>query len=132
MKVIYPVIITPTGDSGYFVQIPDMDIATQGTDIQNSIDMARDAICITAVDMLEDKKKLPPSSPLSHIQAKTKDSIVTLVDADVEAYKRMLENKSVRKNVTIPSWLNEMAEKQNINFSSVLQQALKHQLGIKP
>lgn len=130
MKLIYPVIIIPTGKDDYFVRIPDMDIATQGNSIENAIDMARDAICLTAVDMHEDGKPLPPASELSAITSDEKGAVITLVDADVAAYKRMLDKRAVRKNVTIPSWLNEAAEAQHINFSAVLQSALMEQLHI--
>lgn len=132
MKVIYPVIIIQTKQDDYFVQIPDMDIATQGNSLENSIDMARDAISLMAVDMLEDKKDLPKASELSSINPKEKNAIVTLVDADITAYKQKLDNKAVRKNVTIPCWLNAAAEAQHINFSAVLQNALKEELNIKP
>ena len=130
MKLIYPVIIIPTGKDDYFVRIPDMDIATQGNSIENAIDMARDAICLTAVDMQEDGKPLPPASEISAITSDKKGAVITLVDADVAAYKRMLDKRAVRKNVTIPSWLNEAAEAQHINFSAVLQSALMEQLNI--
>lgn len=130
MKLIYPVIIIPTGKDDYYVKIPDMDIATQGTSIENAIDMARDAICLTAVDMQEDGKPFPPASDISTITSKEKGAVVTLVDADVTAYKRMLDKRAVRKNVTIPSWLNEAAEAQHINFSAALQSALMEQLHI--
>ena len=130
MKKIYPVIITPTGENDYFVEVPDMDIATQGSSIENSIDMARDAISIMAVDMEEDGKPLPAASDISNVKPTADNSIVTLVDVDIEAYKRMLDNRAVRKNCTIPGWLNEAAEAQHINISAVLQSALIEKLGI--
>ncbi|MDE7230386.1 MAG: type II toxin-antitoxin system HicB family antitoxin [Oscillospiraceae bacterium] len=130
MKLIYPIIIIPTGKNDYYVKIPDMDIATQGNSIENAIDMARDAICLTAVDMQEDGKKLPSASELSAIKSDEEGAVITLVDADVAAYKRMLDKRSVRKNVTIPCWLNEAAEARHINFSAVLQAALIEQLNI--
>lgn len=130
MKLIYPIIIIPTGKNDYYVKIPDMDIATQGNSIENAIDMARDAICLTAVDMQEDGKQLPLASELSAIKSDEEGAIITLVDADVAAYKRMLDKRSVRKNVTIPCWLNEAAEARHINFSAVLQAALIEQLNM--
>ena len=130
MKLIYPVIIVPTGKDDYFVSIPDMDIATQGNSIENAIDMARDAICLMAVDLEADGKAIPTASELSDVKTDEKGAFVTLVDADVTAYKRMLDKRAVRKNVTIPSWLNEAAEKKHINFSAALQSALMEQLDI--
>ena len=132
MKLVYPVIIIPTGENDYYVKLPDMDIGTQGKSIENAIEMARDAICLMAVDMLEDKKTIPAASELSDIKSDENGAIVTLVDADVTAYKRMLDKRAIRKNVTIPSWLNKAAEAQHINFSAVLQAALIEQLNINP
>lgn len=129
MKLIYPVMITPAGESEFFVEIPDMDIATQGTSLENAIDMARDAISLMAVDMEDEGRELPAPTKITDLKPDEK-SIVTLVDADISAYRRMLDNRAVRKNCTIPSWLNEKAEAANINFSAVLQEALKQRLQI--
>lgn len=129
MKLIYPVMITPAGESEFFVEIPDMDIATQGTSLENAIDMARDAISLIAVDMEDEGRELPAPAKITDLKPE-ENSIVTLVDADISAYRRMLDNRAVRKNCTIPSWLNEKAEAANINFSAVLQEALKQRLQI--
>lgn len=129
MKLIYPVMITPAGEGEFFVEIPDMDIATQGTSLENAIDMARDAISLMAVDMEDEGRELPAPAKITDLKPDEK-SIVTLVDADISAYRRMLDNRAVRKNCTIPSWLNEKAEAANINFSAVLQEALKQRLQI--
>ncbi len=130
MKLIYPIIIIPTGENDYYVKIPDMDIGTQGESIENAIEMARDAICLMAVDLQEDGKPIPSASEISEIKCDEKGAIVTLVDADVTAYKRMLDKRAIRKNVTIPSWLNKAAEARHINFSAVLQAALIEQLNL--
>ena len=52
------------------------------------------------------------------------------MDVDFDAYRKMLENRTVRKNCTIPSWLNEKAEQAGINFSAVLQKGLKEELNL--
>lgn len=130
MKMCYPIILTELDEGGYLVYVPDMQINTAGTNLSNAIDMARDAICLMAVDMQEDGKQIPPASEISAITSDEEGAIITLVDVDVAAYKRMLDKRSVRKNVTIPSWLNEAAEAKHINFSAVLQSALMEQLNI--
>jgi hypothetical protein len=53
-----------------------------------------------------------------------KGQIVTLLDVEVEAYRRMLDSRTIRKNLTIPSWLNAFAESKHVNFSKVLQDSL--------
>ena len=57
-------------------------------------------------------------------------SVLSLVDVDLAAYRRMLDNKTVRRNVTLPNWLNQEAEKSHINVSKVLQEALMAKLGV--
>lgn len=130
MKVFYPVILEKCDDgSGYLVTIPDFDNNTFGETIPEAIEMARDAINLLCVTYEDDKEELPAPSDLAALSCKTNE-IKTLVDADPDAYRRMLDNRAVKKNCTIPSWLNEKAEQANINFSAVLQEALKQRLQI--
>ena len=128
MKYAYPVILIPDKE-GYCVDIPDFDIMTQGDSVTEAIDMARDAISLMGVQYEDDNKALPGPSDLSAISAED-NSIITLVDVDFVAYRKMLDNRSVRKNCTIPAWLNAAAEKNSINFSAVLQEALIKKLGL--
>ncbi|MCR5174589.1 MAG: type II toxin-antitoxin system HicB family antitoxin [Oscillospiraceae bacterium] len=128
MKKTYPVILTPD-ESGYTVYIPDFDANTQGEDLTEAIEMARDAIGLMGIDMEDDKKPLPMPSDLKVIAAKVGD-IVSLVDVDFAEYRRKNDQKVVKKNCTIPSWLCYEAERANINFSQVLQTALKRELHI--
>lgn len=128
MKYAYPVILIPDKE-GYCVDIPDFDIMTQGDSVTEAIDMARDAISLMGVQYEDDNKALPVPSDLSAISAED-NSIITLVDVDFVAYRKMLDNRSVRKNCTIPAWLNAAAEKNSINFSAVLQEALINKLGL--
>lgn len=125
MKEVYPVIITEEED-GFYVSIPDFDIATQGIDLADSIAMARDAIGLMGIDMEDDGKSLP--KPYSvNLNTNDKD-IITLVDVDFTEYRKKVDNRSVKKNCTIPYWLNVEAEKAGINFSKVLQEALQETL----
>jgi predicted RNase H-like HicB family nuclease len=126
MREAYPIVISKTTD-GYYVSIPDFDIATQGSDIPNAIYMARDANELMGVTLMEDNKQIP--KPYTFKIEKKDEDIVTLVDVDFTSYKKRLDNKSVKKNCTIPYWLNEKAEKAGINFSRVLQDALIEMLG---
>ena len=57
-------------------------------------------------------------------------SIISIVDVDIDAYRRVLDNKPVRRNVSLPNWLNQAANKANINVSRVLQDALKEKLQV--
>ena len=131
MKLCYPIVLTEMDDGGYLVYVPDMDINTAGKDLPDAIYMARDAISLVVVTLQDEEKPIPPASDISAVKSEEEGAIITLVDADITAYKRMLEKRSVRKNVTIPSWLNEAAEAQHVNFSAVLQAALIEELHIE-
>jgi predicted RNase H-like HicB family nuclease len=127
LKKVYPVILTPS-KIGYVVYVPDLEINTQGTDIANAIEMARDAIGLWSITEEDMGRSIP--EPSSKLPEHSPDEIVTLVDIDFGAYRKANDNRTIRKNLTIPSWLNTLAEKAGINFSQVLQEALKEKLGI--
>lgn len=128
MKQAYPVILTPD-ETGFTAFIPDFNINTQGDDLCEAIEMARDAIGLMGIDMEDDKKVLPEPCKLESVKREPCD-IVTLVDVDFAGYRRKNERRTVKKNCTLPSWLCYEAEQANINFSQVLQEALKRELGI--
>ena len=128
MKIAYPVILTK-GKKHIIVSVPDCDIDTQGKDIVDAIEMSRDAIALWCLSEKEDGRELPKPSEISTIQFKENETI-TLVDVDLESYKRKHEMRTIRKNCTIPSWLNELAEKEHVNFSQILQEGLMTHLGV--
>lgn len=129
MKNAYPVILTQ-GKEFIVVYIPDFNINTQGKDYAEAIEMARDAIGIMGIDMEDENEVIPIPSLISKIKAENTSDIVTLVDVDFAEYRRKNDMRTVKKNCTIPSWLNFEAEKAGINFSAVLQTALKNELQI--
>lgn len=130
MKYCYPITLTELKEGGYLVYVPDMEINTTGTDLANALEMAKDAIELCGIGYEDEKLPIPQPSPISSIKAKNGE-ILLAVNVDFEAYRRMLDNRSVKKNCTLPSWLNDQAEKANINFSALLQQAIKEKLGIE-
>ena len=129
MKNSYPIIITPTSE-GYVVDIPDFEIGTQGKSIADAMEMARDAIGLMGIDMEDDNKALHEPSSMETVTRHAGD-IVTLVDVDFSEYRRQNDMRSVRRNVSLPSWLNAAADKAGINVSSVLQAALKRELHLE-
>lgn len=128
MKQAYPIVLTKDG-AYYVVSVPDLEINTQGETVAEAMEMARDAIGMFGCYKQDEKQAIPPPSKIDAIKARKTD-IVTLVDVDFDAYRRKHESRTVRKNLTIPSWLNCEAEKAGVNFSSVLQNALIEQLNI--
>lgn len=128
MKAVYPVVFTKE-ETGYTVYVPDFNINTQGDDMVEAIQMARDAISLTGIDMEDDGKPLPSPSPLESVHLNEGD-IVSLVDVDFSECRRANENRTVRRNVSLPSWLDVRAEKAGLNVSAILQAALKKELHI--
>lgn len=137
MRKVYPVIFTKT-EKGYLVEVPDMNILTEGAELSDAICMARDAIGISGISMEDSGEVIPDASKVSDIIpekgtfAGEGESFVSLVDIDFAEYRRRNDNKVVRRNVTLPNWLNVEAEKAHINVSRILQEALMKTLDVKP
>lgn len=129
MKNTYPIVLMPD-KAGYVVYIPDFDINTEGSTLTEAMEMARDAIGLMGIDYEDDGKPLPEPTELSKVEKESDDYILTLVDIDFTEYRRQNDLRSVKKNCTLPSWLCYAAEKANINFSQLLQSAIKKELHI--
>lgn len=114
MKNSYPIILTPDA-VGYVVYIPDFNINTEGDTLTEAIEMARDAIGLMGIDMQDDNKALPAPSELNAVMKQTENDIITLVDVNLSEYRRQNDLRTVRRNVTLPSWLNFEAEKSGVN-----------------
>ena len=135
MKAVYPVIFTQTEDA-ILVEVPDLEILTEGNDIQNAIEMARDAIGVTGLSMQDHGEPIPKPTDFREVDVKKGtfaeegEGQLSLVDIDFDVYRRKLDVKTVRRNVTLPNWLNQEAEEAHINVSKVLQEALMTKLGV--
>lgn len=133
MKLIYPACFYPCEESeGYTVVVPDLPgCVTEGRDLASAIEMAVDAASGWVLDELEDGNPIPKASERKDIVPDTPDGFVNLIVLDMEAYAEKYGNKAVRKNLTIPAWLDTFALKEGVNFSSILQEALVERLHIK-
>ena len=129
MKATYPIVVSK-GNKYLVVYVPDFDINTQGKDLTEAIEMARDAISIVGVVKEDQGQTLPEPSDINAIKKESESDIVTLVDVDFDEYRRKNDMRSVRRNVTLPSWLDFEAKQSGINVSAVLQKALKKELHI--
>lgn len=130
-------------DNTYSVIFPDLNyLATQGDTFEEAMEMAVDCLAGYLYSCQQDGEMLPPPSKMSDIDpisvSKELDlngsectSFVTMVTVDVAAYAKQNFERSIKKTLTIPAWLNKAALDQNINFSQVLQDALKAQLHIR-
>lgn len=130
-KYVYPVCLYPN-NSGYTVIVPDLPgCVTEGTTIADALEQAIDAASGWVLDELEDGKSAPTPSDASEIKAdEYENGFVSVIMLDIEAYAEKYGQKAVRKNCTIPAWLNTAAEKAHLNFSQILQAALQEQLHI--
>jgi predicted RNase H-like HicB family nuclease len=134
MKLIYPAIFYPFENSevkGFTVEFPDLPgCVTEGDSLSEALDMAVDAAGGWLLSDLEDNKDIPAASSIHSVKPDNKQGFVNLVMIDMNRYSERFSSKSIRKNLTIPQWLNSRAEKANVNFSQVLQEALLDQLKI--
>ena len=136
MKNIYPVFFTKT-DTVVLVEVPDLEILTEGKDMVNAVAMARDAIELKCVSMEDDGTEIPLPSEIDSLNVNDGifsgegTTLISFVDIDSGEYRRKIDTKTVRKNVTIPSWLNYEAEHAGINVSRVLQEALMDVLNVQ-
>lgn len=132
MKLSYPACFYPCEElkGGYTVEVPDLPgCVTQGKDLADAIFMAEDAASGWVLDELEEGRKAPPASNPSDIKAdEYKGGFVSVIALDMDAYAEKYGKKAVRKNLTIPAWLNTAAEKSHVNFSDVLQRALEKEV----
>ena len=131
MRKAYKIVLIPEADEphNYTVYIPDFDTYTEGDGIADAMYMARDAIGLMGITMQDMGKEIPEPGAVKYAAAE--GEIETYVDVDFKEYRKKQDNKKVRKNVMIPSWLNEAAESENINFSRVLEEALRQRLEIE-
>lgn len=130
MKYLYPAIFHPEEEGGYSVFFPDIEgCFTQGESLEEAVDMAEDALNLVLWDMEERKETIPAPSTVKNIKLE-RDEWVVFVKADTLAYRKLHDTKAVKKTLSIPAWLNTLAQEHNVNFSNVLQNALMKELNI--
>lgn len=124
---IYPAIFD-YADDGISIEFPDLPgcLSCAETD-EEALYMAKDAMRGWILVSEDASEKIPEATPLKDINLEPNQRAV-LVDVCLAMYREAHKNRSIKKTLTIPAWLNEIAEKEHINFSFVLQNALKEQL----
>lgn len=127
-KRFYPAVFTKENDR-YWVQFPDLPgCFTEGDTLEEAYEMAQDAMGLYMVNE-NGEFVFPAPSDIKSIVPK-ENEYPLLVEFDPVEYLKSVSTKSVKKTLTIPEWLNTIAEKNNINFSQLLQNALKEQLQV--
>ena len=125
MLQIYPAVFLKE-DVGYSVSFPDLDgCFTEGDTLEEAVEMAQEALGLYLISLEERNLNTPPATAPFDIKCGDGE-FVSIVGTPIDKYRR--KNKAVKKTLTIPQWLNEEAERRHVNFSSVLQKALKEEL----
>ena len=129
MKYVYPALFTPLDNGEYDVRIPDLPgCGTCGKGLAEAIYMAQDAAAMWLWDAENKKEKIPASSKELSV---TGGQFVNWVAADTEEYRRRHDRRAVRRNITLPAWLDEAASYAGVNVSSIAQNALKTELNLQ-
>lgn len=128
-KFFYPALFHKEDGGGFWVSFPDIpECLTQGIDMSQAYEMAVDALGLALEDRMKENNVPVPTSIDFLVIAE--NSYPVIIEFDLLEYKKKHSSRAVKKTLTIPEWLNDEATKKGINFSAVLQEALKAQLGI--
>ena len=127
-KMVYPVYLSEIENGKYLVNIPDFHSYTEGNDVAEAIFMARDCLGSLGITYEDDNMEIP--APFSADYTPEENEFRNYVDVDFEAYRLALDTRLVKKNCTIPYYLEAAAEKAGINFSRTLTEALASRLNL--
>ncbi len=128
-KYVYPAVFTAEED-GYSINFPDLESCyTCGDNLADGIVMAEDVLALTLYHYEKEGKSIPTPSEPKDLEL-NENEFVNLIVADTIVYQKRYNTKAVKKTLTIPEWLNEMASEANINFSQLLQEALTEKLNV--
>lgn len=126
MKLTYPIIIIPDNTGAYAVEVPDLPgCVTGGNSLAEALSMAEDAASGWVLTELEEGNPAPKASDMRSIKSDEPDAMVSLIMLDMDAYAAKYGKKAVRKNVTIPAWLDTWGKQNKVNYSGVLCDALE-------
>ena len=130
-RYMYPAVFTYEDGQEIAVCFPDFDAATSGEDDSDALLSARELLGCVIFGMEEDGEALPDATPLENVALESNERAV-LVDVYMPTVRMANVNKAVNRTVTLPAWLNAAALERNVNFSQVLQDALRDLLHVSP
>ena len=130
-RILFAAIFRPVGKAGHYsVDFPDLPgCVSAGDSLEETFTMASEALSLHLFGMKEDGETIPLASDPASIGVKAGE-FVSLVEARPDLVGDEIRNRSVKKTLTLPKWLNDEAERRRINFSQVLQEALKKRIGV--
>lgn len=130
-RILYPAIFRHVGRAGHYsVDFPDLPgCVSAGNTIEEAFIMASEGLSLHLFGMQEDGDSIPPPSDPAKVKAE-RGEFVSLIEARPDLVGDEIRNRSVQKTLTLPRWLNDEAERRRINFSQILQEALKKRIGV--
>lgn len=129
-KYVYPAIFTSEENGKFSINFPDINgCYTCGDDLSDGMEMAQDALAFMLTHLEDEKQEIPVASSINNLIVDTNE-FATYISCDTIVYRRLMNNSAVKKTLSIPSWLNDSAIAAGLNFSQVLQEALKERLNI--
>ena len=130
MKLLYPAIFTPAKEGGYTVEFPDLPgCFTEGDNLIEAIEMAVDAASGWILGEIEEGNTYPGPSKQEELKI-SKGSLANLIVLDMDSYAEKYGTKAVRRNITIPAWLDTYVQRNNLSLSRVVQDNL-YQIAMK-
>ncbi len=129
MKYTYTAVFTPTEDgTEYYAKVPDLPgCVTTGDSLEDAIEQITDAASGWLVVAEDEGLEIAPATPQANLPHEASD-LLSLVQIDTIAYRALTDTRAVRKNVSLPAWMANLAEKRGINCSQVLQDGLRAML----
>ena len=128
-RYFYPAVFTYEEGQEIAVFFPDLDVATSGENEDDALLSARELLGVVLSGLEEDGEVIPKASSLRDVVVEENEKVV-LIDVFMPSYRMANVNRSVNRTVTLPAWLNAAALEVILNFSQVLQEALKDKLAI--
>lgn len=129
-RYIFPAIFDYAED-GISIEFPDLPGCLPcAHSTEEAVKNSQEALALHLYSMEKDDDIIPEPSQITHLKTESNQALV-LVDVWMPPFRDRIDNKAVKKTLTIPKWLNDLAEEKSINFSQILQKALKDYLGVK-
>lgn len=129
-RYIFPAVFTYEPGQEIAVVFPDLGCATSGVDDADALLSARELLGGYLALLEEDGEEIPAPTPLSEVKVEENERSA-LVDVFMPSIRMAAVTKSINRTVSLPAWLNAAALEKNVNFSQILQDALKATLGVQ-
>ncbi len=126
-KLFYPAVFHKAEEGGFWISFPDFpECLTEGDDMQEAYEMAVEALGLVLTGRAEEKEEIPKPTEVDQITVD--NGVLVIVEFDMMEYQRKHNSRAVKKTLSIPEWLNDAAIKAGVNFSQVLQEALREKV----